>query len=99
MRSLTVLPSGFGEHPNPTITLDAVRGMSTPILALLESSLIADSRDLHSEMLSVLTSPDTEYPNRGLTHLLRTAHEARRVNGLRDNWSGAPARLRPDRRN
>jgi hypothetical protein len=44
------------EHPNPTITLDAVCGMSTPILALLESSLIADSGDLHGEMLGVLSS-------------------------------------------
>jgi hypothetical protein len=79
------------EHPNPTIMLDAVCGISTTILALLESSLIANSRDLHSEMLSVLTSPDTEYPIRGLTHLLRTAHEAWTGNGLR-NIGLAPLR-------
>jgi hypothetical protein len=72
------------EHPNPTVTLDAVCEMSPPILALLESSLIADSRDLHGEMLGVLTSPDTAYPIRGLTHLLRTAHKTRTGNGLRD---------------
>ncbi|MEP6906044.1 MAG: hypothetical protein ABI875_08150, partial [Gemmatimonadales bacterium] len=65
------------EHPNPTIRSEAVGDMSMPILALLESSLIADSPDLHSEMLRALTSTDTEYPIRGLTHLLRTAHETR----------------------
>lgn len=65
------------EHQNPTITIEAVGDMSMPILALLESSLIADSPDLHSEMLRALTSTDTEYPIRGLTHLLRTAHETR----------------------
>jgi len=72
------------KHPHPTVTLDAVCGMSEPILALLESSRIANRPDLHSEMLGVLTSPDTEYPIRGLTHLLRTAHEARTGEGLRD---------------
>ena len=72
------------EHPHPKMMLDAVCGMSKPILALLESSLIADSPDLHREMLRVLMSPDTEYPIRGLLHLLRTAHETRTGNGLRD---------------
>jgi hypothetical protein len=72
------------EHPNPTITIEAVGGMSASILALLESSLLADTPDLHSEVLRVLSSQDTEYPIRGLTHLLRTAHETRTSKGVRD---------------
>ena len=71
-------------HPHQTVTLDAVCGMSKPILALLESSRIANRPDLQGGMLGVLTSPDTEYPIRGLTHLLRTAHEAGTGDGLRD---------------
>jgi hypothetical protein len=41
-------------HPNPTVRLDAVCDMGKPILALLESSLIANSPDLHSEILRIL---------------------------------------------
>jgi hypothetical protein len=69
---------------NPTIMRDAVGRMSKPILALLEGSLIARSSELHGDMLRVLTSPDTEYPIRGLVHLLRTAHESRAPDALRD---------------
>ena len=72
------------KHSHPKVMLDTVSGMSKAILALLEGSLIADSPNLHSEMLRVLTSPDTDYPIRGLTHLLRTAHENQTGKGLRD---------------
>ncbi len=72
------------DEPNPTITRDAVGRMSKPILSLLESSLMANSPDLHGEMLRVLTSPDSEYPIRGLVHLLRTAQETRARDALRD---------------
>jgi hypothetical protein len=72
------------DEPSPTIMRDAVGRMSKPILALLESSLIANSSELHSNMLRVLTSPDTEYPILGLVHVLRTAHETRSREALWD---------------
>jgi 2-oxoglutarate-Fe(II)-dependent oxygenase superfamily protein len=72
------------DEPHPTIMRDAVDRMSKPILALLEGSLIANSPELHGDMLRILTSPDGEYPIRGLVHLLRTAHETRSPDALRD---------------
>jgi hypothetical protein len=72
------------DEPDSTITHDAVSRMSKSILGVLEGSVIANSPDLHDEMLRVLTSPDTDYPVRGLTRLLHTAHETRTGNALRD---------------
>src|SRR3989442_13359057 len=57
---------------HPTIMRDAVGRMSKLILALLESSLIANSPELHGDIVRVLTSSDQQYPIRGLMHLLRT---------------------------
>lgn len=71
-------------EPHPTIMRDAVGRMSKLILALLESSLIANSPELHGDIVRVLTSSDQQYPIRGLMHLLRTAHETRSRDALRD---------------
>lgn len=72
------------EDAQPRFALEASSRMSKPILGLLESSLIATSPDLHGEMLRFLTSPDTDYPSRGLIQLLRTAQESRAHDALRD---------------
>jgi hypothetical protein len=68
----------LSEHSNPEVALEAVSRMSKPILGLLESSRISNSPELQVEMTRFLTSLETEYPIRGLVHLLRTAHETRR---------------------
>lgn len=71
------------DQPNPNVILDAACRLSRPLLGLLESSLIADHSDRHGEILRHVMSPDTEYPTRGLVHLLRTAHETRSGRALR----------------
>ena len=71
------------EEAHPRLGLDTANRMSKAILGLLESSLIPNSPDLHAEMLRFLTSAETDYPIRGLVHLLRTAHETRARDALR----------------
>jgi hypothetical protein len=68
---------GLREQPNPKVALEAVSRMSKPILGLFESSRISSNPELHVEMARFLTSPETDYPIRGLIHLLRTEHETR----------------------
>ena len=68
---------GLREQPNPRVALEAVSRMSKPILGLFESSRISSNPELHVEMARFLTSPETDYPIRGLIHLLRTEHETR----------------------
>jgi len=63
------------EEPNPQLALDALSRMSKPILGLLEGSRISNHHELHTEMTRFLTSLETDYPIRGMVHLLRTAHE------------------------
>jgi hypothetical protein len=65
------------EEPNPQLALEALSRMSKPILGLLEGSRISNHPELHTEMTRFLTSLETDYPIRGLVHLLRTAHETR----------------------
>jgi hypothetical protein len=66
---------GLREQPNPKVAFEAVSRMSKPILGLIESSRISNNPELHTEMTRFLTSQETDYPIRGLIHLLRTAHE------------------------
>jgi hypothetical protein len=68
---------GLREQPNPKVALETVSRMSKPILGLFESSRISSNPELHVEMARFLTSPETDYPIRGLIHLLRTEHETR----------------------
>ncbi len=72
------------EDAQPRFALEAISRLSKPILGLLESSLISESPDLHGGMLGFLTSPETDYPVRGLIQLLRTAQETRAHDALRD---------------
>lgn len=65
------------EQPNPQLALEALSRMSKPILGLLEGSRISNHPELHTETTRFLTSLETDYPIRGLVHLLRTAHETR----------------------
>jgi hypothetical protein len=67
----------LSEHSNPKVALEAVSRMSKPFLGLLESSRISKSPELQVEMTRFLTSLETEYPIRGLVHLLRMAYETR----------------------
>ncbi|MBI4521506.1 MAG: hypothetical protein HY701_11770 [Gemmatimonadetes bacterium] len=63
------------EGANPKLVLDALLRMSKPLVGLIESSQISNSPELHVEIMRFLTAPGTEYPIRGLIHLLRTAHD------------------------
>jgi hypothetical protein len=73
---------GLREQPNPKLALEAVSRMSKPILGLIESSRISNNPELHVEMARFLTSTETDYPIRGLVHLLRTAHDTRARAGV-----------------
>jgi hypothetical protein len=72
------------EDSNPKLAREALLRMSKPILGLLESTRISKSPELHVEMMRFLTSPESDYPVRGLVHLLRTAHETQRREALPD---------------
>jgi hypothetical protein len=72
------------EQPNPQLAIEALSRMSKPILGLLEGSRISNQPELHTEMTRFLTSLETDYPIRGLVHLLRTAHETRPREALAD---------------
>ena len=65
------------EEPHPQLALEALSRTSKPILGLLEGSRISNHPELHTDMTRFLTSLETDYPIRGLVHLLRTAHETR----------------------
>jgi hypothetical protein len=69
-------------EPNPQLALEAHFRMNKPILGLLEGSRISNHPELHTDMTRFLTSLETDYPIRGLVHLLWTAHETRPREGL-----------------
>lgn len=75
---------GLREQPNPKLALEALSRMIKPILGLIESSRISNNPERHDEMARFLTSPESDYPIRALVHLLRTAHETRPRQALRD---------------
>ena len=67
----------------PRLVRTGVEDLSAPILALLESSVIAKCPELHAQIIGTLASPESDYPIGGLTQLLRTAHEAHGGTALR----------------
>jgi 2OG-Fe(II) oxygenase superfamily len=70
------------EYTEPKRMIDALTGLSKPILGLIESSLVAQHPELSGDIVGFLSSTASGYPVRALAHLLRTAHESYRRGAL-----------------
>ncbi len=64
------------EYENPKDTLDELASLASPMLGLLESSLMAGRLDVRDEIVTFSNSADAGAPIGALVHLLRTARTA-----------------------